>query len=137
MAASGSAAGGANGTGNGAMQALGEIGALDAIGLVGAALYCTGYALSASDRLPSQSPYYYLLRLVAAVLVLIGVIAAMNPATLVIQIFFIVVSVLGLWRHAARRRAARSRGGGSSVVWLGPADRVARAPLPPKTRRSA
>lgn len=80
----------------------------EVIGLCGAALYSLGYLLAAYDRLPSQSPAYYILKLVAAVLVMISLTSSFNLASLVIQVFFIVVSVIGICRHLDLRRRQRA-----------------------------
>ena len=76
--------------------------ASEAIGLTGALIYATGYLLSAYDKLPSQSPAYYGLKLLAALCVLISLAQNFNLASAVIQVFFIAVSLVGIARHAER-----------------------------------
>lgn len=80
----------------------------EAFGLTGAILYSAGYLLSAFDKLPSQSPVYYAIKLMAAGLVLISLTQDFNLASAVIQVFFIGVSLIGIIRHfsPARRRTA-------------------------------
>lgn len=88
-----------------------QISAIEALGLSGATLYSISYLLSAYDRLPSQSPVYYLTKLVAASLVLISLFQDFNLASAVIQVFFIAVSLIGVIRHfdPQRRRQAYER----------------------------
>lgn len=85
-----------------------QISLSEACGLSGALLYSVGYLLSAYDKLPSQSPIYYLTKLSAAGLVLISLMQDFNLASAVIQIFFIMVSLIGIFRHfnPQRRRKA-------------------------------
>ncbi len=69
------------------------------IGLGGALLYSVSYLLAAYDLLPSQSPMYYTSKLVAAAMVLISLSQNFNLASAVIQVFFITVSLIGIYRH--------------------------------------
>lgn len=80
----------------------------EAAGLCGALIYCFTYVLSALDCLPSQSPYYYIAKFAAAALVLVSLVTQFNLATLVIQLFFLAVSVFGFARHVGARRRARA-----------------------------
>lgn len=85
-----------------------QISMSEACGLSGALLYSVGYLLSAYDKLPSQSPIYYLTKLSAAGLVLISLMQDFNLAAAIIQVFFIAVSLIGIIRHfnPQRRRQA-------------------------------
>ncbi len=90
-----------------------------AIGLGGAVLYSVSYLLAAYDRLPSQSPLYYVSKLVAATMVLISLSQNFNLASAVIQVFFISVSLIGIRRHleAPRRRSCgAARAGGDDAA---------------------
>lgn len=80
-------------------------------GVVGAIIYAVSYIFTSLDLLPSQSPHFYLVKLVAAVLVMTSLVDQYNLATLLIQAFFIVISVFGIMRHfsARRRRMAYER----------------------------
>lgn len=78
------------------------------LGLAGAALYAGGYLLAAYDRLPSQSPLYYLTKLVAAGLVLFSLTESFNLAAAVIQVFFVVISLIGIFRHLGAWRQRRA-----------------------------
>ncbi|SFC86800.1 hypothetical protein SAMN04488094_110116 [Tropicimonas isoalkanivorans] len=80
-------------------------------GLAGAIIYAASYILTSLDRLPSQSPHFYVVKLVAAILVMISLVEQYNLATVLIQTFFIVISVFGIARHlgARQRRIAYER----------------------------
>ena len=80
--------------------------ALDIVGLAGAAIYAASYLLAVYDRLPSQSPAYYLAKMVAAALVLVSLAGTFHLASAVIQSFFLIASIVGIARHGARRRAS-------------------------------
>ena len=79
-----------------------------ACGLSGALLYSVGYLLSAYDKLPSQSPVYYSLKLIAAALVLVSLASDFNLASAVIQVFFIAVSLIGIVRHFSPQKRTRA-----------------------------
>ncbi len=85
-----------------------QISASEALGLSGAMIYAVGYLLAAYDRLPSQSPIYYATKLTAAGLVLISLFQDFNLASAVIQVFFIVVSLIGIIRHFSPQRRRRA-----------------------------
>ena len=108
---------------------LADITVLECIGLAGAALYSLGYFLAAYDRLPSQSPLYYLCKMLAAVLVMISLTESFNLASAVIQAFFIFVSVIGILRHFDARR--RERAYAMSQAALG--GQTTKPALPPRT----
>ncbi len=78
------------------------------LGLTGAATYSLSYFLIAFDRLSSRSPVYYLMQFAAASLVLVSLTRDFNIASLCIQLFFILVSVIGVCRHLKKRPASPS-----------------------------
>ncbi len=80
----------------------------ETIGLGGALLYSASYLLAAYDRLPSQSPLYYASKLIAASMVLISLSQNFNLASAVIQVFFITVSMIGIYRHIDVQRRMRA-----------------------------
>lgn len=80
----------------------------ESLGLLGAMIYAGGYLMSAYDRLPSQSPLYYLSKLIAALLVLVSLAQSFNLASAVIQIFFVCVSIIGIFRHLDAQRRSRA-----------------------------
>ena len=79
------------------------------IGLTGAITYTLAYILTAYDILTSRSPYYYLMNMAAAIMVMVSLYAYYNLASVVIQTFFISVSMIGLWRHVDKRKQKTDR----------------------------
>ena len=73
-------------------------------GLLGACLYAASYVCAAFDKIPSQSIHYYLIKLIAATLVLVSLTNSFNLASVVIQVFFITVSIIGVLRHVGNAR---------------------------------
>ena len=77
--------------------------------MIGATIYVGAYILSALDTLPSQSWQYYVLKMVAAGLVLTSLVwGDFNLAAAVIQVFFVGVSLLGLGLHWGKKQRARA-----------------------------
>lgn len=72
------------------------------IGLLGAFIYTAAYVFAAYDWITSHSPLYYFMNMAAALMVLISLVAHYNLASVVIQVFFVTVSVVGIWRHIGR-----------------------------------
>ena len=81
------------------------------LGLAGAGLYCGSYLLVALDRLTSASPTYYLFKLAGASFVLASLASSFNLASMIIQVFFVIVSLVGLYRHDNHRSPERRRDG--------------------------
>ncbi|MGI3168094.1 CBU_0592 family membrane protein [Pseudooceanicola sp. C21-150M6] len=77
-------------------------------GLTGALCVLLRYICVALDRLPSQSPWYYLTNLVAASLVMVSLIHTFNLAAVVVQTIYIGVSAFGTLRHMGAARQARA-----------------------------
>lgn len=80
-------------------------------GLAGAATYICNYLLIAMDRLSSRSPVYYVLQMTGASLVMLSLTAHFNMAAAIVQGFFILVSVLGIYRHLRPHRRIRETSG--------------------------
>ncbi len=79
----------------------------NAIGLVGFALYILNYSLLTLHWRGSSSAAYFAINLVAASCVLIGLAASFNLAAALIQIFWVVMSCVGLFMRL-RRNFART-----------------------------
>ena len=77
--------------------------AADIVGLVGVALYFSAYTLLQSGILRGGEVPYTTLNLLAATCVLFSLTADFNASSLLIQLFWIVVSLLTLLRIAIRR----------------------------------
>lgn len=76
----------------------------EGIGVMGFALYVLNYGLLTFQRTTSQSQTYFVLNLFAASMVLIGLTYSFNLASALIQMFWIVISIVAI---ALRLRPAR------------------------------
>ena len=91
-----------------------------AVGILGAACILVRYVCVTFDRLPSQSPWYYLTSIVAASLVLFGLWHTMNFVAISVQCIYISLSFVGLVRHHGRvRQAAAARRSDMALARLG------------------
>ncbi len=81
----------------------------DLIGVVGFVLYMLAYGLLQIGRISGQSYSYTLMNMVAATLVLISLVNQFNLASLLIQVSWIAISVVGLYRLRTARHTRRSR----------------------------
>lgn len=79
------------------------------LGLVGAAVYVLAYGALQLGFLRGSSVAYTVLNLVAASLVLVSLGEAFNLSSAVIQSFWVVLSLIGLTRHALLRMRSRFR----------------------------
>ncbi len=70
----------------------------DFLGTVGVALMIVAYLLLQLDRLDSKSLTYSVLNAVGACLVVISLIFKFNPAAFIIEVFWILISILGIVR---------------------------------------
>jgi hypothetical protein len=75
----------------------------DGVGIVGAAGYLLSYVLAAFDKLPSQSPNYYVLKLFSASCVGFSLLEDFNIASALIQVAFVFLSLIGIARHIYAR----------------------------------
>lgn len=82
---------------------------LAGVGLVGAAVYVFAYGALQLGFLRGSSPVYTVLNLVAASLVLISLGEAFNLSSALIQAFWVVLSLIGLARHAILRMRSNFR----------------------------
>ncbi len=76
----------------------------DAIGVAGFGLYVTNYALLTLRIMHCEYVSYFVLNWIAASCVLIGLSASFNLASALIQIFWIVISTVGIIIRLRRRR---------------------------------
>lgn len=68
----------------------------DAIGVAGFGLYVLNYSLLTFHKVRSEQAIYFAVNWLAASMVLIGLINAFNLAAALIQIFWILISSVGL-----------------------------------------
>ena len=68
------------------------------IGIAGFIFYMLSYGLLQLGRISGQSYVYILLNMTAAFLVLISLVEQFNLASVLIQLTWIAISIIGLWR---------------------------------------
>ena len=111
-----------------------EITISQCVGLLGAAMYSTGYFLLAFDKLRSDSPKYFAMQFVAASCMLVSLVEDFNIGALCIQLFFVTVSVIGVARHLRGRngdsKSSIRANSFAGLVWSTPVPGSPRAPLP-------
>ena len=80
---------------------------IDAIGMLGTLMVILAYYLLQLERIDPKSLSYNVMNLMGAILLFISLCFNFNLASLVIEVFWIGASVIGLWkywrRHAARK----------------------------------
>jgi hypothetical protein len=89
---------------------------LDLVGFIGVLLIIIAYLLLQLDKLPSSSPRYSLLNAAGALLIIVSLIFAFNLSAFIVEVFWFLISLLGLWRSLISRnssqRSARINGNG-------------------------
>jgi hypothetical protein len=88
----------------------------DLAGFIGVLLIVIAYLLLQLDKLPSSSPRYSLLNAAGALLIIVSLIFAFNLSAFIVEVFWFLISVLGLWRSVisqknSQRSAGTSRNG--------------------------
>ncbi|MCK0119160.1 hypothetical protein MWU61_01305 [Loktanella sp. F6476L] len=76
---------------------------LDAIGVAGFGLYVLNYSLLTVQRIQSHQALYFMINGLAATMVLIGLLSAFNLAAALIQIFWIVISIIAIFIRLRKR----------------------------------
>jgi uncharacterized membrane protein len=88
----------------------------DLAGFIGVLLIVVAYLLLQLDKLPSSSPKYSLLNAGGALLIMVSLIFAFNLSAFIVEVFWFLISLLGLWRSLISRknsgRSTRSNGNG-------------------------
>jgi hypothetical protein len=92
------------------MVTLPELGVYAALGVLGAALYVVSYVRVVMNWSAADQLGYFALNLVAASLVLISLSEAFNLGAALIQVFFVVMSIVGIGRRLHRLRRLRHLG---------------------------
>jgi len=75
-------------------------------GTLGSGLIIVAYFLNQVGKLTATDIRYPLINLVGAVLILLSLIAEWNLPTLVIESFWVAISLYGIWSYVAKRRSA-------------------------------
>ena len=74
----------------------------DFIGFVGVALLIGTYALLQFDRIDPKGFWYSFNNMMVAILVTVSLVYTPNLASLVIEFFWFIISVFGLWKFYTR-----------------------------------
>ena len=79
----------------------------DLAGFIGVLLIVVAYLLLQLDKLPSSSPRYSLLNAGGALLIIVSLIFAFNLSAFIVEAFWFLISLLGLWRSLISRKNSR------------------------------
>ena len=74
----------------------------DLIGFVGVALLIGTYALLQFDRIDPKGFWYSFNNMMVAILVTVSLVYTPNLASIVIEFFWFIISVFGLWKFYTR-----------------------------------
>ena len=74
----------------------------DLIGFMGVALLIGTYALLQFDRIDPKGFWYSFNNMMVAILVTVSLVYTPNLASIVIEFFWFIISVYGLWKFYAR-----------------------------------
>ena len=83
----------------------------DLAGFIGVLLIVVAYLLLQLDKLPSSSPRYSLLNAGGALLIIVSLIFAFNLSAFIVEVFWFLISLLGLWRSLISRKNSRRSAG--------------------------
>jgi hypothetical protein len=72
------------------------LGLFDLLGVAGAALYIGNYTLLVTRRTSADRPGYFFINMLAAGFLLISLIQAFNLGAALIQLFFLIMSMVGI-----------------------------------------
>lgn len=81
----------------------------DFLGFAGVAFVVVTYFLSQIGRMDSTRPLYPALNAIGALMILVSLANRPNPASIVIEFFWLAISIVGLVRIALRKRNAASQ----------------------------
>ena len=76
----------------------------DLAGFIGVLLIVVAYLLLQLDKLPSSSPRYSLLNAGGALLIIVSLIFAFNLSAFIMEAFWFLISLFGLWRSLSTRK---------------------------------
>jgi len=77
----------------------------DLIGLIGVALLVTTYAMLQIDRIDPKGFWYSFNNMIVAILVSVSLYYTWNTASVVIEVFWFLISVYGIVMYSKRRNA--------------------------------
>jgi hypothetical protein len=80
----------------------------DLAGFIGVVLIIVAYLLLQLDKLPSSSPRYSLLNAGGALLIIVSLIFKFNLSAFIVEAFWFLISLLGLWRSLAATKHSKA-----------------------------
>lgn len=81
----------------------------DTIGTIGVALIVISYGLLQAEKISSKDPRYYLANGVGAALILLSLVVEFNLSAFVMEAFWLLISLIGVWRALKSRRRGADR----------------------------
>lgn len=86
-----------------------DYGWYDCAGIVGVALMVAGYLLLQAEKIHSRDLSYSLFNAAGALLVIISLLDRFNLSAFLIELFWLLISIYGLFKFATRARRGESR----------------------------
>lgn len=80
----------------------------DIVGMLGTALVVAAYVLLQIEKLDAKSYAYSVLNLFGAFFLMLSLLVHFNLASMVIEIFWIAASLIGIWQVRRRQLSGRS-----------------------------
>jgi len=84
----------------------------DLAGFIGVALIVVAYLLLQLEKLPSTSSRYSLLNAAGALLIIVSLIFAFNWSAFIVEAFWFLISLMGLWRSLSAKNIRNLAGNG-------------------------
>ena len=79
----------------------------DLAGFIGVVLIIVAYLLLQLEKLPSSSARYSLLNAAGALLIIVSLIFAFNLAAFIVEVFWFLISLVGLWKALSRGKHSK------------------------------
>jgi hypothetical protein len=79
----------------------------DLVGFIGVVLIIVAYLLLQLEKLPSSSPRYSLMNAAGALLIIVSLIFAFNLSAFIVEAFWFLISLMGLWRSGSARKHSK------------------------------
>ena len=76
----------------------------DLAGFIGVLLIIVAYLLLQLDKFPSSSPRYSLMNAAGALLIIVSLVFKFNLSAFIVEAFWFLISLLGLWRSLITRK---------------------------------
>ena len=79
----------------------------DLAGFIGVVLIIVAYLLLQLEKLQSSSPRYSLFNAAGALLIMVSLIFAFNLSAFIVEAFWFLISLLGLWRALSGKKDSK------------------------------